>query len=69
MRVLVTGANGQLGLALQARVPGGVECLPATRELIDITDSSAVAAKRAQMFVPALWARSQNGSGRRVVRE
>lgn len=42
MKVLVTGAGGQLGCALRATVPGGVTCVALGREELDITDSDAV---------------------------
>jgi dTDP-4-dehydrorhamnose reductase len=44
MKVLVCGANGQLGAALQSRVPRGIEVLATTRQALDITDSAAVEA-------------------------
>lgn len=45
MRVLVCGANGQLGAALQSRVPQGMEVLATNHQALDITDSDAVRAK------------------------
>lgn len=43
MNVLVTGAGGQLGTALQACVPAGIQCLAVTRNDLDITNASAIA--------------------------
>jgi dTDP-4-dehydrorhamnose reductase len=42
LKVLVTGANGQLGRALSASVPKGVELLAVTRAELDIADPAAV---------------------------
>lgn len=43
MNVLVTGAGGQLGTALQTCVPPGIQCLAVDRSDLDITNASAVA--------------------------
>ena len=42
MKVLVTGAAGQLGRALVARAPGGVEIVAASSGKLDISDRAAV---------------------------
>lgn len=42
MKVLLTGANGQLGRQLLARVPEGVSCISTDRSRLDITDARAV---------------------------
>ncbi len=42
MKVLITGANGQLGSALQARAPFDCEYVAKTRTQLDITDAAAV---------------------------
>ncbi|OBS10001.1 dTDP-4-dehydrorhamnose reductase [Acidihalobacter prosperus] len=42
MRVLITGADGQLGSALRASVPTGVTASALTRADLDITDAAAV---------------------------
>ena len=42
MKVLVTGATGQLGTALQASAPVGVELVATSRATLDICDSEAV---------------------------
>lgn len=44
MKVLITGADGQLGRALEATVPPETESLALTRGELDITDADAVAA-------------------------
>ena len=44
MKVLVTGAGGQLGRALLARAPEGVEIVAATSRQLDISNRAAVAA-------------------------
>lgn len=44
MKVIVTGANGQLGLALQRLVPPGIEALPLARAHLDISNREAVEA-------------------------
>jgi len=49
MKVLVTGANGQVGRALQATAPAGAELHPTDLPELDICDSAAVHA-----FVAAL---------------
>ena len=43
MRVLVTGGGGQLGRALKAEAPEGIEVHTLSRSELDITDSAAVA--------------------------
>ena len=42
MKVLVTGAGGQLGRALLARAPGKVSVVAATSGKLDISDRAAV---------------------------
>ena len=42
MRVLVTGANGQLGQALQSTCPAAVDITALTRSDLDIGDSNAI---------------------------
>lgn len=44
MKVIVTGANGQLAHELIASKPAGVELIPVTREELDISDLEAVRA-------------------------
>lgn len=44
MRVVVTGAGGQLGRALAATVPPGVTMIGRTRAQTDVTDPAAIAA-------------------------
>ena len=41
MRVLLTGSAGQLGQALQACVPAGVELLATSREQLDLADAAS----------------------------
>lgn len=41
-KILITGADGQLGQALINSVPAGVQAIAANRELIDITNQSVV---------------------------
>ena len=41
MKVLLTGAAGQLGQALQASVPAGVEVLATSRAQLDLADGDA----------------------------
>lgn len=41
--MLITGANGQVGRALQATAPAGAELLPSGREQLDIGDPDMVA--------------------------
>lgn len=48
-RVLVTGANGQLGLALAGLpCPDGWEVVPLGRDALDLADTAAIAAKIAE---------------------
>lgn len=42
MKVLVTGAKGQLGRALAARVPAGIDCLALDRGGCDLADPAAI---------------------------
>lgn len=42
MKVLLTGAGGQVGLAVQANVPSGITLVPLRREQLDITRQAAV---------------------------
>ena len=44
MKVLVTGAAGQLGRALLAAAPAGVELIARTRAELDVADADSVAA-------------------------
>lgn len=44
MKALITGANGQLGRALQATAPKGWECVASDVDTLDITDPAAVQA-------------------------
>jgi dTDP-4-dehydrorhamnose reductase len=44
MKLLVTGANGQLGWELQRTRPAGWQIIPLNRAELDIADSAAVAA-------------------------
>ncbi|HEY6452807.1 MAG TPA: dTDP-4-dehydrorhamnose reductase [Steroidobacteraceae bacterium] len=53
MKVLITGASGQLGRALAASVPPQVELLALARTRLDIRDASAVRAA-VSAFRPAL---------------
>jgi len=43
MKVLITGANGQVGRALQATAPAGAELLPTDVDQLDICNPDAVA--------------------------
>jgi dTDP-4-dehydrorhamnose reductase len=43
MRVLITGADGQVGTALRSTMPQGVELRAAARRELDITDRDALA--------------------------
>ena len=49
MRILVTGANGQLGQELQRARPEAVELVAFGRQELNIADSSAVGAKVAEI--------------------
>jgi dTDP-4-dehydrorhamnose reductase len=40
-RILITGAGGQVGIALQQQMPNGVELLALDRQGLDITDAKA----------------------------
>jgi dTDP-4-dehydrorhamnose reductase len=44
MKVLITGARGQLGRELQRLCPTGVDCVPLDKAELDITDKPAVLA-------------------------
>ena len=44
MKVLLTGANGQLGRCIQDRAPEGIELIALTRAELDITDQANVMA-------------------------
>ena len=44
MKALVTGANGQLGRALQACVPQGWSCAALSRSGLDMTDAASIRA-------------------------
>ncbi len=48
-RILVTGANGQLGWELQRACPDGVELTALGREGLDVCDADAVMAKVAEV--------------------
>ena len=48
-RVLLTGANGQLGWELQQSKPGSIDLFPLSRADLDISDATAVAAKVAEI--------------------
>ena len=43
LRVVVTGAAGQLGQALQASLPQGIELIASTRQGLDLADAKACA--------------------------
>jgi dTDP-4-dehydrorhamnose reductase len=45
MKVLLTGASGQVGSALQASVPPGTQLRALTRSQLDLTDEAAVRAE------------------------
>ncbi|OYX64245.1 MAG: dTDP-4-dehydrorhamnose reductase [Sphingomonadales bacterium 32-64-17] len=49
MKVLITGANGQLGRGLIATAPATVDIHPVTRDDCDLADSSTIAALVAQV--------------------
>jgi dTDP-4-dehydrorhamnose reductase len=53
MKVLITGASGQVGKALLRRAPPDADIRPCTREQLDIADGRAVRAALAA-FEPAL---------------
>jgi dTDP-4-dehydrorhamnose reductase len=53
LRVLITGAGGQLGKALVAAAPAGTVLRAVTRAALDIADTGAVAAVFSE-FAPAL---------------
>lgn len=53
MKVLIAGANGQLGRALQAQAPGDVEIRAAGRAELDIGDAAAVSRYVAE-FAPQI---------------
>jgi dTDP-4-dehydrorhamnose reductase len=42
LKVLVTGAAGQLGRALVAAAPAGCECIAVARDELDLTDEGAI---------------------------
>lgn len=42
-RVLITGAGGQLGRALQRTVPAGIECIALDHARFDVTNARAIA--------------------------
>lgn len=42
MKVLVTGAEGQVGRALRTTAPGGVEVLAANHAMLDLADTGAI---------------------------
>ncbi len=44
MKVLVTGANGQLGYSLRQTVPEGIELIACARQQLDLADVDAMAA-------------------------
>lgn len=41
VKVLITGCNGQLGQALLAAIPEGMEVIPLTRDGLDLADAAA----------------------------
>ena len=49
MRVLITGADGQLGRGLAATAPAGAEIVGRGRAALDITDADAVAGAMAEV--------------------
>jgi len=53
MRVLLTGAAGQLGQALVASAPAGVDLIACTRATLDLTD--AAACRRAVFDLRPTW--------------
>jgi dTDP-4-dehydrorhamnose reductase len=53
VKVLITGASGQVGSALQASVPSGIELLATSHAQLDIGDASAVGQAVAD-FAPAV---------------
>ncbi|RLG20708.1 hypothetical protein DRN74_04785 [Candidatus Micrarchaeota archaeon] len=54
MKVLITGATGQLGSELCSVLADGFEVIPATRKEFDITDLAATRA-----FILARWLGNQ----------
>ncbi len=54
LRVLVTGAHGQLGRELTFSVPQGVECVAFERDALDITDAASIADALSQVRPNAL---------------
>ena len=42
MKVLVTGADGQVGRAFMAARPPGLQLCPASRDVLDLTDSDQI---------------------------
>jgi len=57
MKALVTGADGQLGRALAASVPGGVDCVALSRGACDLANpasiTAAIAAHRPDVLINA----------------
>ena len=43
-KVLITGADGQLGYELQRTVPANYECIATDKDVLDITNADAVKA-------------------------
>lgn len=54
LRVLVTGAHGQLGRELAFSVPQGVDCVALERDALDITDAASIADALSQVRPHAL---------------
>ncbi len=42
MKVLITGANGQVGRSLQDRAPAGMELIPMSADKLDITSAESI---------------------------